>query len=280
MSLIGDLFNIAILGPSINILVLLIKAFQGLQIPGALGFAIIALTVLIRLAVWRLMGSQLKSAHKMSELKPHLEALKKKHEGDKQALTKAQLDLYKEHGINPAGGCLPALVQIPIIIGLYQSIFSFFEGSSGLQKVNSLLYSQSWHLTSPPDPMFLGVNLAVKPSEFAQYGVLLLLVPVITGILTFVQSKMMTPKPPKTYPSDSPKEKKEKEGMEEAMSSVQNQMVYFMPLMVGYFAFQFPVGLAIYWNIFTLLGIYQQYLVSGWGGLEKWIKLVPLKKKV
>ncbi len=279
MPLIGDLFNLVILGPAINLLVLLIKVFQGLHIPGALGFSIIVLTILIRLAVWRLMGSQLKSAQKMNELKPHLEALKKKHEGDKQALTKAQLDLYKEHGINPAGGCLPALVQIPIIIGLYQSIFAFFEGPQGLQKVNALLYSGSWHLESAPDTLFLGINLAVKPSEFAQYGALLLSIPVITGILTFVQSKMMTPKPPKTYPSDSPKEKKEKEGMEEALSSVQSQMVYFMPLMVGYFAFQFPVGLAIYWNIFTLLGIYQQYLVSGWGGLEKLIGALPLKKK-
>ena len=79
---------------------------------------------------------------------------------------------------------------------------------------------------------------------------------------------MTLPKPVKTYPSDSPKEKKEKEGLEESMGQVQSQMVYLMPVMIGFFAYQFPVGLAIYWNAYTILGIIQQHRISGWGGLS------------
>ena len=110
------------------------------------------------------------------------------------------------------------------------------------------------------------------PSQFGHFGVFLRLIPILTAVLTFVQSKMALPKSVKEYPSDSPKEKKEKEGMEESMSQVQSQMVYMMPLMIGYFAFNFPIGLAIYWNTYTILGIIQQYKISGWGGLEDLVK--------
>jgi YidC/Oxa1 family membrane protein insertase len=123
-------------------------------------------------------------------------------------------------------------------------------------------------LTATPDPFFLGLNLSAHPSDFAKVGVFVLLVPILTALLQFVQSKMMSPKAVKEYRSDSPKEKKEKEKTEDAMSAVQSQMTYMMPLMIGYFAFSFPIGLAIYWNTFSLIGIYQQYRLSGWGSLE------------
>lgn len=269
MSAIGDIFNLVFFGPVINILVLIYQGFFALHIPGALGFSIIILTLAIRLLVWPLMANQIKATKKMSDLKPHLDVLKEKHKGDKQVLAKAQMDLYKEHGVNPAGGCLPALIQIPIFFALYQSIINILPGAGGnINHINSLLYFPQLRLPSTLNPNFLGLNLGVKPSEFGSHGVLLLLIPLITALLTFVQSKMTLPKPVKTYPSDTPKEKKEKEGVEDSMGAVQSQMVYMMPLMIGYFAFSFPAGLAIYWNTYTILGIIQQYKVSGWGGLE------------
>ena len=248
---IGDIFNLIFLGPIINLLVFIFQTLQALHIPGALGFSIIILTVIIRVLVWPFMASQIKATKKMAELKPHLNELKKKHKDDKQALASAQMALYKEHGVNPAGGCLPALLQIPV-----------------------LLYSPSMKLPDYLDPNFLGVNLGLKPSEFGTHGVFLLLVPLITAILTFIQSKMAMPKAVKHYPSDSPKEEKEKEGFEESMGQVQSQMVFMMPLMIGFFAWQFPVGLAIYWNVYTILGILQQYQVTGWGGLESLVTRV------
>lgn len=277
MQVIVDLFNLILLAPIINLLVLVYRTLQSAQIPGALGLSIILLTVLIRFLVWPFMSTQLKSAQKMAELKPKLDVLKKKHKDNKQLLAQAQMALYKEHGINPAGGCLPALLQIPVVIALYQAISILFEGN-GLERINHFLYSSTWHLSSAPDPFFFGFNLASRPSDFGSAGAVVLAVPVITGLLQFIQSKMMVPRTIKDYPTDSPKEKAEKEQTEDAIQAMQGQMVFLMPLMIGYFAFTFPIGVSLYWNIFTLMGIWQQYLLSGWGSLAEWLEKVPLKK--
>lgn len=270
MELIGTIFTTIFMGPIVNLLVLILKLFQMAGIPGALGFSIAVMTILIRLILWPFTASQVKSTQKMAALKPHLDELKKKHGSDKQAFASAQMALYKEHGVNPAGGCLPALIQIPVFIALYQSILNVVptgSAAAGLNKINSLLYNSWLHLSNSPDPNFFGVNLTSRPSNFSHLGVLILLIPIITGLLTFIQSKMMILKPVKIRPNDSPKEVKEKETMDDAMASMQGQMVFLMPVMIGYFAFQFPVGLAIYWNTFTIMGIIQQYKISGWGGL-------------
>src|SRR3990167_8014504 len=265
---IVDIFNLIFMGPVVNLLVLIYQGLQNLHVPGALGFSIMILTILIRILVWPFMSSQIKATKKMSDLKPHLDALKIKHKDDKPGLASAQMALYKEHGVNPAGGCLPALIQIPIFIALYQAIINILPGAGGhIDKINSLLYFPQFKLPSTIDPNFFGLNLGAKPSEFGSLGIGLLLIPLLTAALTFVQSKMTLPKPVKTYPSDSPKEKKEKEGLEESMGQVQSQMVYLMPVMIGYFAFSFPIGLAIYWNTYTILGIIQQYKHAGWGGM-------------
>lgn len=266
---IGDIFNLVFFGPVINLLVLILQGLQAIHIPGALGFSIMILTVVIRILVWPFMSSQIKATKKMADLKPHLDELKKKHKDDKKALASAQMALYKEHGVNPAGGCLPAIIQIPIFIALYQAIINILPGAGGnIENINRLLYFPQFKIPSTLDPSFLGLNLGVKPSQFGTHGLLLLSIPLITAALTFVQSKMALPKPIKHYPSDSPKEGKEKEGMEESMGAVQSQMVYMMPLMIGYFAFSFPIGLAIYWNTYTIAGIIQQYKISGWGGMS------------
>lgn len=264
-----DLFNLVFFGPVINVLVLIYQGFSAVHIPGALGFSIIILTVIIRLLVWPFMSSQIKTTKKMADLKPHLDELKNRHKDDKKALASAQMALYKEHGVNPAGGCLPALIQIPIFIALYQAIINILPGAGGnIDHINSLLYLTQLKLPSYLDPNFLGLNLGIKPSEFTKYGIPLLLVPLVTALLTFIQSKMTLPKPIAHHQDEPPKETKEKEGMEDAMSSVQGQMVFLMPIMIGYFAFSFPIGLAIYWNAYTILGIVQQYMISGWGGMS------------
>lgn len=266
MPVIGDLFNTLFFAPIVNIIVFIIRVLEASHIPGALGFSIILLTIGIRFLIWPLMATSMKSAKKMADLKPHLEELKKKHGSDKQALAASQMALYKEHGVNPAGGCLPVLVQIPPMIAIYQVIFAFFEGDKGLSKINSMLYNPDWKLTAIPDLNFFGINLAVKPSDFASVGFWVVFIPVLTGLLQLIQSKMMAPKPVKEYPSDSPKEKKEKESTEDTMAAVQGQMTYFMPVMIGYIAFTFPIGLALYWNTLTLIGIWQQHRIGGWGG--------------
>lgn len=280
MQIIFNIFETVFFDPIINLLVFIVRVLQAAGVPGALGFSIIILSILVRMLIWPLTGAQIKSAKKMADLKPHLDELKKKHGDDKQAYAQAQMALYKEHGINPAAGCLPTLIQLPVVIALYQSISSLFSATSqghGLDRINNALYFKDWHLNAPIDPNFFGINLAAKPSEFATAGVILLAVPIITAVLQFMQSKMMFPRPVKEYKSDTPKERQEKESTEEAMQAVQGQMIYLMPVMVGYFAFTFPVGLALYWNVFTILAIWQQYQISGWGGLNDWLVKLKLK---
>lgn len=280
MQIIYTLFDTLFFGPIVNILVLLVRGLEGLGIPGALGMAIIIVTLLIRVLIWPLMASQLKTTKKMAELKPHLDELKKKHKEDKQAFAKAQMDLFKEHGVNPAGGCLPLLIQIPPMIAIYQVIYSFFSGQSGLDRINHVLYNSSWHLTAVPNLNFLGLNLADKPADFARVGLFILLIPVMTALLQLIQSRMMTPAAtPKIQKNDSKKEKQEKESMEDAMASMQGQMLFIMPLMMGYITFTFPIGLALYLNTISIVGIFQQYLISGWGGLNSWISLLSSQKK-
>lgn len=274
-----DIFTQVFFRPIINLLVLIINGLETVGLPGSLGFAIIILTLLIRMLVWPFIGSQMRTSKKMAELKPHLDALKTKHKGDKQSMAQAQMALYKEHGVNPAGGCLPALVQLPVFIALVNTISTMFNSHDGLQQINNLLYSKSWSLDSLPDPNFFGLNLAVKPSDFATQGIFLLFIPIVTGALTFVQTKMSMPKTVKLYPSDSPKEKKEKADSQDMMGQMQSQMLYMMPVMITFFGFSFPVGLAFYWNVYTIVGILQQYQVSKWGGMEDWIQKAKGFKK-
>ncbi len=255
---------------------MIINILQGLGIPGALGLSVILMTLLIRFVLWPVMGSQIKSASKIAGLKPHIDELKVKHKNDKAALSKAQMDLYKEHGVNPAGGCLPALIQIPVFLALANAIPTFFQ-ADGLEKVNSLSFLPDFKLTSFPDPHFLGINLSHSLSGLSigsSEWMLLLTVPLITAALSFVQSKMMMSEPLKVNKNDSPKEAKQKVELEDTMSAMQTQMLYMMPIMIGVFAYQFPVGVALYWNIFTIVGIIQQHKISGWGGMAPWIKRV------
>lgn len=268
---IGALFNLLLLQPTINLIVFILRVFEASNIPGALGWSIIALTAIVKIASWPFTQQQLVAAKKMMDLKPHLDTLKEKHKGNNQALAQAQMALYKDHGVNPAGGCLPAIIQIVLIYPLYQVIEAILQPGHGLERINYFLYDKAWRLDRLPDPNFLGFNLAHKPAEFMQFGALLLSIPLITAALQYVLSKMMMPQSVAVYPNDSKVEVKEKAKEADMATAMQSQMLIMMPLMIGFFSFQFPVGLSLYWNVLSIMGIYQQYLVSGWGGFAPWI---------
>ncbi len=258
------IWEAGLINPIINLLVFFYKVFEFLHIPGPLGWAIILLTIAIRIILYPLMQKQLASAKKMSDLKPHLDVLSAKHKDDKKALQQAQLELYKEHGVNPAAGCLPLLIQMPVLIALYNVFYTVLaNGDLGkmVETINKVVYLPALKLTQL-DPTFFGINLGVKPSEYAKYGIWLLSVPIITGLLQWYQSKLMMPQKkvegPKVEGLAKPDEKKP----EDTAMEMQKQMTLIMPVMFGYFALQFPLGLALYWNVFGLLGILQQLSVN------------------
>lgn len=263
-------WNQVFIWPILNALIALNKGFSFLNLPGSFGLAIIALTVLIRLLVYPLTASQLKSAKKMQELKPHLDALKAKHGHDKQRLAQAQMELYKQHGVNPAAGCLPLLISFPIFISLYQVFWKVLgngDPAGVVDQINQIVYSSSLKIDHL-DLYFFGINLAEKPSHWQAAGWWLLLIPLFTTAFYYIQVKMMSPA---SAIKEDPKEEK-KGGVEEAMLSLsQGPMALLFPLMIGLFAYNFPVGLSLYWNTFTLLAIAQQYFTTGWGGMAKFI---------
>ena len=144
-------WNILLVNPILNVLIALYKGFEFLHIPGPLGFAVIGLTIIIRLILYPLMQAQLKSARKMQNLKPHLDALNVKHKNDKQALQQAQLALYKEHGVNPAAGCLPLLIQMPVLIALYNVFYQVLNNGNlavEIEKINAIVYHPALKITN------------------------------------------------------------------------------------------------------------------------------------
>lgn len=273
-------FDSFLINPILNLLVLFYKGFALLAIPGALGFAIILLTVVIRLALWPLIAAQLKSTQKMSALKPHLDRIKTEHGHDKMRHQQEVSKLYKEHGVNPLSGCLPLLIQMPVFIALYQVLLKIvdFTKNDFLIGINNRLYFPFLHLDGIPDPSYLGVSLAAKPSDWRNIGFLILLVPIATGFLQYLQSKMLvsstTTAVVKKAAIGEPRpvgREDKKEGLEDSMAQMQSQMSFIMPAMIAFFSYGFPIGLSLYWNTFTIVGIIQQYIISGAGSLNKYL---------
>jgi YidC/Oxa1 family membrane protein insertase len=269
-----NLWNQLLVWPIVNILIALYKGFEFLHIPGALGFAVIGLTIVIRLLLYPLMQAQLKSAKKMAKLKPHMDALNVKHKNDKQALQQAQLALYKEHGVNPAAGCLPLLIQMPVLIALYNVFYQVLNSGNitkELEIINKVVYHPALKITNL-DLNFFGANLAVKPSQWQTHGWWLLCIPVLTAGLQWYQSKLMMQGSVTAAPQQANDKKQsltkkddaktEEKKPEDTAMQMQKQMAIITPLMFGYFALQFPVGLALYWNVFGLFGIMQQLAVN------------------
>src|ERR1035437_8862831 len=274
-SFIGDLFHNLLYVPIINLLVLLYHAISFVHIPYALGFAIIALTIVIRLILYPLMASQLKASKKMQDLNPHLKNLKEKHKNDAKMLQQETMKLYKEHGVNPAAGCLPVLVQLPLIWALYAALQLIVKpGMATLKTINAMLYSDSFKLLKPWDANFFGLPLAQTPSHLlSTIGPVILLVPVLTGVFQFIQSKMMlgvAVKPDDKKLSELKSKSGEKKDQDFA-TAFQSQSLYIFPLMIGFFSYGFPIGLSLYWNTFTIFGIIQQYRISGLGGAKEWV---------
>ncbi len=276
----GNIFNTLLVYPITNVLVAIYLGLAAIHIPYALGFAIILLTIVIRLILYPFTHSQLKASHKMQKVTPHLNRLKEKHKGDNARIQQETMKLYKEHGINPLSGCLPVLLQLPIIWGLYTVLHKIvtLEPKAIVSEVNKIVYSDSFRLSHAWDTHFFGVSLAHTPSDLMKtVGPIVLIVPILTGVFQFIQSKMMVVVHP-AEKKEEKKGKKEEQKKDDFAAAFQTQSLYLFPAMIGFFSFTFPVGLSLYWNTFTIFGILQQYRISGWGGLSDWIEKISKKK--
>ena len=266
----GNIFNLIILQPILNALVAFIKIFQTVGLPYAFGFSIVAITVAVRFILHPFFKQQMHTTRKMQELKPHLDRLSKKHKNDAKRLQQEQMRMYKEAGINPATGCLFAIIQIPLFIGLYQTLQLFLkhdEGGKIVKQINDNLY-YSFLKIQNIDPNFFGFNLASSP---AQNGVwYYYLVPVITGALQYLQTRYTMPDTPKVAKDKEEKPvtekgievKKESSTGDEFQKAMSTQMKYFFPVMIGYFSYTLPLGLSLYWNVFSIFSIIQHIHIN------------------
>ncbi|PIT89014.1 MAG: hypothetical protein COU27_02510 [Candidatus Levybacteria bacterium CG10_big_fil_rev_8_21_14_0_10_36_7] len=261
---IFEIFTIVFSNPIINILVALYKLLFLLGVPFALGFSIILLTIVIRVILYPFVSAQIKSAHKMQKVAPHMSKIKALHKDDKKRQQEEIMKLYREHGVNPAASCLPMIVQLPIIWALYQVLITVvgIKSIEAIGKINSVLYFPALKLNQVWDTLFFGLPLADSPSKLIAHNPFIILIPIITGIFQFILSKMMMPD----------------EVIEQAVvkkddfqATFQKQSLFIFPVMIGYFSFILPVGLALYWNTYTIFGILQQYLLIGPGGAKSWV---------
>lgn len=259
-----NFFNTIFVFPILNLLALFLHVFQYLKIPGAFGFAIIGLTVFVRLLLHPFFKQQLETAKKMADIKPHLDKLSEKHKNDKNQLQQEQLKLYQQAGINPASGCLFMIIQIPVFIGLYNTLSIFLmNGNTAkiISDINKVLY---WPLLKIQsfDPWFLGFNLVVTPQKGGHW--IYFLIPVLTGVLQYLQVQVSMPASTTAavvQESDGKTQIDNKEGKKndsgDFQKAMNTQMKYIFPLMIGWFSYTLPVGLSLYWNIFSLFSIIQ-----------------------
>jgi YidC/Oxa1 family membrane protein insertase len=253
-----NIFNVLLVQPITNGLVAFYQLLTYVHVPYALGFAIILMTLVIRFILYPFTRAQLKTSQQLQKIQPHLAKIKEKHKNDMKMQQQATMALYKEHGVNPAAGCLPGIVQIVVLLfGFYPAIREIIALSPKaiVSTINHMVYFPVLRLVHPWDTSFFGLPLAKTPAQLMPtVGFLILLLPLLTGVMQFVQSKMMLGSQPKPSPTEKKKE-------DDFATTFQKQSLFLVPIMITYFSYQFPVGLSLYWNTFTVFAIVQQYLM-------------------
>ncbi|MEK7123901.1 MAG: YidC/Oxa1 family membrane protein insertase [Patescibacteria group bacterium] len=236
MNILYFVFNEFFFRPLLNGLVFLYDVVP----PYDFGVAIILLTLLIRMALYPLTKKTIESQKAIAVIQPHLAEIKERHKGDKEKEVKETMELYKKHKVNPMSGCLPILIQLPILIAL----FRVFQKVLDPQALNGLYF----FVANPGaiDPMFLGlIDLSKRNIVFAA----------LAGLAQYWQSKLTVQFGASPNNSAPPAFGKE---MAKAMNI---QMLYFMPILTFVMSLSFPAGLSLYWFVTTMFSVLQQYLI-------------------
>ena len=247
-------------------------ALRSLGVPGAIGWAIIVLTLIVRGLVIPLYRRQLVSQRRMQLLQPEVKEIQRRYKGDALKARTAQQALFKERGVNPLAGCLPILLSMPLLFIMYSVIQNGLTNQDpramlsilGLRVVDLQCNNIVDGVIQAARPCIDTVipalgNLDVsKPSTFASVGVggLVLglsILAIVSALTQLVSSRMMLPR---TKPAD-----------DDQNTKIQRQTMMFLPLIsIAYGGF-LPAGLFIYWITANVFQIAQQYLIVGWGGM-------------
>jgi YidC/Oxa1 family membrane protein insertase len=252
--------------PLFQILFIILAAvYQGLEnlaVPGAIGWSIIVLTLIVRAILIPLFRKQLVSQRRIQMLTPEVKEIQKRYKGDRVKVQQAQQELYRERGVNPLAGCLPLLLQLPLLFIMYTVIQNGLTNQDpnamlnvfGVQLVS--LDCQNAGNASLPciDPQVPLLGDVSRPQVlFSIAGLGFSILAVVSALLQLVQSRMMLPPPDPTNTDPNVR--------------LQRQMMLFLPLISIVYGGFLPAGLFIYWIVATIFSIIQQYLIVGWGGM-------------
>jgi YidC/Oxa1 family membrane protein insertase len=267
----GNIFQTLLIQPLTNGLIL----FYDLLFHN-MGLAIIAFSLFLRVVTSPLTAPYMNSMKKIKEVEPLVKKLKLKYKNDQKGLMTAQAELYRQKGINPSSGCLPYILQIVILIALFNVFTQVLStNSDALSKLNNLLYSPlKLQENQILNTSFLYLDIR-KPDVFRFDG-LPFPIPgpllILAGLLQFLSAKMNMP----TVKIEEKIAKKTPTEADDMAVAMQSSMIYTFPLMTIIFGVNFPSGLALYWLLFSVFQMYQQYKTSGWGGLTPFIRKIGL----
>lgn len=228
----AHLFHIILYQPLFNLLIGIYNIVPG----NDLGVAIIILTILIRLLFTPLSIKALVSQRKMAMVQPKLQELQTRYKDDKTKLASESMALYKEHGVNPFSGCLPILIQLPVLIALYRVFMAGFKPES-----LSALYGFVHNPGAIGTVSFGFLNLASAQPALA----------VLAGVLQFIQAWYAAKLQAVTKPG----------GQESQALKMSRQMLYFFPIMIVFISWKLPAGLVLYWVITTAFSIFEQIYI-------------------
>ena len=226
-----ELFNEILFRPLLNVTVFLYNILPG----NDFGLAIVILTLIIKLIFFPLTSKSIKSQKKLSQLNPQIQQIKEKFKNNPKAQSEATLALYRESGVNPVAGCLPLLIQIPILIGLYQAFIAGVKPES-----LSLLYSFVKNPEVINKISFGFIDITSKMPILA----------LISGGFQFIQAR------------SSAKQTQAAGGTTKEMKALNTQMMYFFPVMIVIIGWNLPAGLVIYWLATTLFSIAEQAYIN------------------
>ncbi len=229
------MWDLIVVDPITNLLLLFYKYLGHQTI-----LAVTLLTLVVRLALTPLTISQQKSMSRQRELQPRLKELQEKYKNDKQKLAEEQMKLYREMGINPAGGCLPMLIQLPLMIGLYQAIIRALAATPiGLLNLASHVYHWLPGLSTvlPMQSHFLWLDLALPDPYY--------IMPILVVVTSWYQQKVINDLQQGTATGDP---------QAQAMSQ---SMQITMPLFLGFISMSYAAGLSVYFIVSNLVGIFQ-----------------------
>jgi len=239
MEIISSLFNTILYQPLFNLLIFFYNVIPGHDF----GLAIILVTLLIRIFLFPLSKKGLKSRKALEELQLKIKEIQKKYKNKEEQAQKL-MEIYKEHKVNPASGCLPTLIQLPIFIALYlvlKNVSQMITTNGEIQGLYSFILNPG-----TISPFFLGViNLAV-PNFILAF---------LAGISQFIQGKIML-STSKNYKESTASSKLD------IQKTITSQMTYFMPIFVFFISLKLPAGLPLYWTITTLFGLGEYYLIN------------------